>query len=76
MTSMVKGVDAVTFDAIRRVREGTFRGGIYSYGLKEGGVGYIYDENNRDLIPADVIARVEQLEAEIIAGRIQVPSTR
>jgi basic membrane protein A and related proteins len=40
------------------------------------GVGYIYDENNRDLIPADVIARVEQLEAEIIAGRIQVPSTR
>jgi basic membrane protein A len=76
MTSMVKGVDAVTFDAIRRVREGTFRGGIYSYGLKEGGVGYIYDANNRDLIPADVIARVEQLEAEIIAGRIQVPSTR
>jgi basic membrane protein A len=76
MTSMVKGVDAVTFDAIRLVREGTFRGGIYSYGLKEGGVGYIYDENNRHLIPAEVIARVEQLEAEIIAGRIQVPSTR
>ena len=76
MTSMVKGVDAVTFDAIRRVRDGTFRGGIYSYGLKEGGVGYIYDENNRNLIPANVIARVEQLEAEIIAGRIQVPSTR
>ena len=76
MTSMVKGVDAVTFDAIRRVREGTFRGGIYSYGLKEGGVGYIYDDNNRDLIPADVIARVEQLKAEIIAGRIRVPSTR
>ena len=76
MTSMVKGVDAVTFDAIRRVREGTFRGGIYSYGLKEGGVGYIYDDNNRNLIPADVIARVEQLKAEIIAGRIRVPSTR
>lgn len=76
MTSMVKGVDAVTFDAIRRAREGTFQGGIYSYGLKEGGVGYIYDDNNRALIPADVIARVEQIKAEIIAGRIQVPSTR
>lgn len=76
MTSMVKGVDAVTFDAIRRVREGTFRGGIYSYGLTEGGVGYIYDDNNRNLIPAGVIARVEQLKAEIIAGRIRVPSTR
>jgi basic membrane protein A len=76
MTSMVKGVDAVTYDAIRRAREGTFQGGIYSYGLKEGGVGYIYDDNNRALIPADVIARVEQIKAEIIAGRIQVPSTR
>jgi basic membrane protein A and related proteins len=76
MTSMVKGVDAVTFDAIRRVRDGTFRGGVYSYGLKEGGVGYVYDDNNRSLIPPDVIARVEQLKAEIIAGRIRVPSTR
>jgi basic membrane protein A len=76
MTSMVKGVDAVTFDAIRRVREGTFQGGVYSYGLREGGVGYIYDDNNRELIPPDVIARVEQLEADIIAGRIRVPSTR
>ena len=76
MTSMVKGVDAVTFDAIRRAREGTFQGGIYSYGLKEGGVGYIYDDNNRALIPPDVIVRVEQIKAEIIAGRIQVPSTR
>jgi basic membrane protein A len=73
---MVKGVDAVTFDAIRRVREGTFQGGVYSYGLREGGVGYIYDDNNRELIPPDVIARVEQLEADIIAGRIRVPSTR
>jgi basic membrane protein A and related proteins len=76
LTSMVKGVDAVTFDAIRRVREGTFAGGVYSYGLEEGGVGYIYDENNRDLIPPDVIARVEALKQDIIDGRIRVPSTR
>lgn len=76
LTSMVKGVDAVTFDAIRRVREGSFAGGIYSYGLAEGGVGYIYDENNRTLIPADVIARVESLKQEIIDGKIRVPSTR
>ena len=76
LTSMVKGVDAVTFDAIRRVRDGTFKGGVYSYGLAEGGVGYIYDEHNRALIPDDIRARVEQIKAEIIAGRIKVPSTR
>jgi basic membrane protein A and related proteins len=75
LTSMVKGVNTVTFDAIRRVQEGTFKGGIYSFGLKEGGVGYIYDNRNRALIPDSVRARVEALKQEIIAGRIKVPST-
>jgi basic membrane protein A and related proteins len=76
LTSMVKGVDAAVFDAIRRVRDGTFQGGVYSFGLEEGGVGYVYDEHNRSLIPDAVRARVEQLKQEIIAGRIKVPSTR
>src|SRR5687767_1283547 len=76
LTSMVKGVNAVTFDAIQRVQSGTFKGGIYSFGLKEGGVGYIYDDRNKALIPDSVRARVEQLKEEIIAGRIKVPSAR
>ncbi|NUQ19766.1 MAG: BMP family ABC transporter substrate-binding protein [Gemmatimonadaceae bacterium] len=76
LTSMVKGVDAAVFDAIKRVKDGTFKGGIYQFGLKEQGVGYVYDPNNRKLIPDSVRARVEQLREEIIAGKIQVPSTR
>jgi basic membrane protein A len=73
---MVKGVDAVVFDTIKRVKDGSFRGGIYSYGLAEGGVGYIYDDRNRPLIPDSARARVESLKQEIIAGRITVPTTR
>jgi basic membrane protein A len=76
LTSMIKGVNAATFDAISRVQSGTFKGGIYSFGLKEGGVGYIYDDRNRGLIPDSVRTRVEQLKQEIIDGRIRVPSTR
>jgi basic membrane protein A len=76
LTSMVKGVDNAVFDAIRKVRDGSFHGGIYWLGLKEGGVRYVYDEHNRALIPPAVRARVEQLQADIIAGRIQVPSER
>src|SRR5881392_2404350 len=76
LTSMVKGVNTVTYDAIQRVQSHTFKGGIYSFGLKEGGVGYIYDNRNRGLIPDSAHARVEELRQEIIAGRIQVPSTR
>ncbi|MDB4951333.1 MAG: basic rane lipoprotein [Gemmatimonadetes bacterium] len=76
MTSMVKGVDPAVFDAIKRVKDGDFTGGVRSFGLAEDGVGYVYDEHNRALIPDAVRARVEQLRREIIAGRIKVPSTR
>jgi basic membrane protein A and related proteins len=76
LTSMVKGVDNAVFDAIRRVKENRFKGGVYEYGLAEGGVGYVYDKNNAALIPASVRTRLEALKQEIIAGRIVVPSTR
>ena len=76
LTSMVKGVDNAVFDAIKRVKERRFEGGIYQYGLAENGVGYVYDANNEKLIPADVRARLESLKQDIVSGRIVVPSTR
>lgn len=75
LTSMVKGVDVAVHESIRLIKEGQFKGGIYELGLKEGGVGYVYDERNRALIPDDARERVERLRQEIIAGRIKVPST-
>ncbi|MGH7669623.1 MAG: BMP family lipoprotein [Gemmatimonadaceae bacterium] len=75
LTSMVKGVDAAVFDVIKRVKEGTFKGGIYSFGLAQNGVRYVYDEHNKALIPDSVHARLEQLKADIIAGKIKVPTT-
>ena len=76
LTSMVKRVDNAVFDAIKRVKEGHFAGGIYQYGLAEDGVGYVYDANNAKMIPAAVRTRVEALKADIVAGRINVPSTK
>lgn len=76
LTSMVKRVDNAVFDAISRVNTKTFSGGIYDFGLDKDGVGYVYDDNNKALIPDAVRARLEFLKAEIIAGRIKVPSTR
>jgi basic membrane protein A len=73
LTSMVKGVDIAVFEVIRHVRDGAFRGGIYSFGLREKGLGYVYDENNRALIPETAKARADALAAEIMAGRIRVP---
>ncbi|HET9004264.1 MAG TPA: BMP family ABC transporter substrate-binding protein [Gemmatimonadaceae bacterium] len=76
LTSMVKGVDASVYDAIKRVKDGKFTGGIYQFGLAENGVGYVYDENNRKLIPDSVRTRLEGLREQIIAGKISVPDTR
>ena len=74
LTSMVKRVDVATYDAIRRVHDGTFRGGVSSLGLKEGGVGFVDDVHNHALIPDSVRTIIVALRDEIIAGRIVVPN--
>lgn len=76
LSSMVKRVDNAVYDIIKRVKDGQFTGGIYEFGLAEDGVGYVYDGNNRSLIPDPVRARLEQLKADIIAGHIKVPSSK
>ena len=75
LTSMVKRVDVAVFDTIKSTLEGTFPGGqVLVFGLKEKGVDYVYDENNKAMIPDDVHAKVEALRGEIEAGTITVPS--
>jgi basic membrane protein A len=76
LTSMVKGIDESVFQAIKAVKDSTFKGGVQQFGLAEKGVGYIYDANNRALIPDTVRSRLLHIEGEIVAGRIKVPSTR
>jgi basic membrane protein A and related proteins len=76
LTSMVKGIDVAVYDMIARVKDHTFKGGIYTFGLAQNGVGYVYDEHNRALIPDSVRARLEQIKSDIVAGKISVPSTR
>ena len=74
LTSMVKHVENAVFDCIREAQAGHFESGIHVFGLKEKGVGWVYDDRNRALIPDAVKTRVDSLEAEIIAGRIAVPA--
>ncbi|HEA47283.1 MAG TPA: BMP family ABC transporter substrate-binding protein [bacterium] len=73
LTSMIKRVDNSVYNTIKDTIAGQFKGGVHVFGLKEDGVGYIYDENNKDLIPDEVRKKVEELKREIIAGKIKVP---
>jgi basic membrane protein A and related proteins len=76
LTSMVKGVDAAVYDAIAAAKNDTFKGGILQLGLKENGVGYVYDANNKALIPDAVRARLGAIRDSIVAGYIKVPTER
>jgi basic membrane protein A len=74
LTSMIKRVDVAVFDTIRDVLENRWQGGIKVFGLAEDGVGWVYDERNRALIPDEARERLDDLKAEVMAGRVAVPS--
>jgi basic membrane protein A len=72
LTSMIKRVDNAVFDCIRNMQAGEWNAGVQIFGLAQDGVGWVYDGRNQGLIPEHVKAQVDSLQAEIVAGRIEV----
>ncbi|MGI8907238.1 MAG: BMP family lipoprotein [Candidatus Sumerlaeaceae bacterium] len=75
LTSMIKNTDQAIFNIIKETADGHFKGGNHAFGLKDGGVGYVYDERNKALIGDDIHKKVEDLKAKIISGEIKVSNT-
>ncbi len=76
LTSVIKGVEMSVYETIKSVQEGNFSGGLKDYGLKKGGVEYIVDDVNRELLSDEILKQVEIFKAKIIAGDIVVPHER
>jgi len=74
VTSMVKRGDVAVFDIVKTVVTGTFHGGMNVFGLRERGVDYVAEGPHAEGIPQEVKARVEALRADVVEGRIRVPS--
>ncbi len=72
LTSMLKRVDVAVYSIIQDIVEKRFKSGIHVYGLENEGVDFAIDDNNRALIPSDVIEKVKRAREEIIAGKIKV----
>ncbi|MDG4901611.1 MULTISPECIES: BMP family ABC transporter substrate-binding protein [unclassified Mesorhizobium] len=72
LTSMLKRVDVAVYNAFMDGKNGTFKGGVENLGLKEGGVDYAMDDNNKALVTDEMKAAVEKAKADIIAGKVQV----
>jgi basic membrane protein A len=76
LTSMVKNVGNATYDALMQAKAGQFASGVTYKGLKEGGVDWALDKNNRAIVPAAMEKRVNQAKADIISGKIKVVDYR
>jgi basic membrane protein A len=74
VTSMVKRGDVAVYDVVKQVADGRFAPGMHVFGLKERGLDYVHDGPHGAGIPDAVKAEVEALRADVIAGRVSVPS--
>ncbi|MEI2776878.1 MAG: BMP family ABC transporter substrate-binding protein [Tetrasphaera sp.] len=72
ITSMIKKVDVAVYDYLSKAVNGSAPAGNIVYDLKADGVGY---STTGDKLGADVIAKLEDYKAKIIAGEIKVPDT-
>ena len=73
LTSMMKRVDVAVLKSIEEAKDGKLATGVIRYGLASDGVGYALDEHNAKLLDKALLAKVDTMKAEIIAGKISVP---
>ncbi|MGI9369341.1 MAG: BMP family lipoprotein [Ruegeria sp.] len=72
LTSMLKRVDVAVYDALKAGEN--IETGVFNMGLAEDGVGVAIDDNNRDLVPAQMADAVEEARRGIIDGNVTVVS--
>jgi basic membrane protein A len=72
LTSMVKHVEVVVFEALAAALDGDWKPGILSLGLAEDRVDWTLDDFNRDLITPAMKDAADAARNDIINGRITI----
>jgi basic membrane protein A len=72
LTSMVKHVDNAIYDSFMQMKNGTWKAGVVYKGLKEGGVDWVLDKDNRAVVTPEIEKKVGEAKAAIINGKIKV----
>jgi basic membrane protein A len=70
LTSMIKRVDLAVYDFVNSVSNGSFKAGTKKYDLSNDGVGFAATGGKVD----DIKARLDGYKAEIVSGKIKVPT--
>lgn len=71
-TSMLKRVDTAVYEIIKQELASNFKAGTQTFGLKDKGIDYAVDENNKTIIEP-YTTKLEAIKEKIIKGEIQVP---
>ncbi len=72
LTSMLKRVDVAVNATLQDARAGKWTPGVVRYTLKEDGVGWALDDNNKALITPAMQAAVDKAAADIKSGALTV----
>ncbi|MEO9529620.1 BMP family ABC transporter substrate-binding protein [Roseibium sp.] len=72
LTSIRKRVDNAVHDSFLTAENGSFEPGIQVLGLKEGGMDWVLDDNNRDLVTPQMQAAADAAVAGIADGTVKV----
>ncbi len=72
LTSMRKRVDVAVYESFKTAREGNWRRGLQVLGLAEGGIDWVFDQHNQDLITTEMDVAAKAAEAGIAEGTIRV----
>jgi len=76
LTSMVKHVDNAIYDEFTKMKNGTWAAGTTHKGLKEGGVDWALDQDNRKVVTPEIEKKVNEAKAAIVNGKIKVIDSR
>jgi basic membrane protein A len=72
LTSMVKRVDGAVYDSFMQMKNGSWKPGLSYRGLKEGGVDWVVDKDNRAVVSPEMEKKVNEAKAAIINGKTRV----
>jgi basic membrane protein A len=76
LTSMVKRVDLAIYDSFTQMKNNAWKAGVTYKGLKEGGVDWALDKDNRAVVTPEIEKRVNEAKANIISGKVKVVDYR
>lgn len=72
LTSVLKNIDVAVLNTAKSVMDGTFKGGVANFALKDGGVGIASSHDLASTVSPELQAQVEQAKADLISGKISV----